>query len=115
MSIAKNIMKEYKNNVIEIQQKAEDLCNDYIVLQSIETGVYYFDDGSLLWFDSKGKFGDTNLWFVFDANNGIISRGFQNHDQAVDELLEYVEEYGAECIGFFGIVDLFGEEEVYNG
>ena len=116
MNTAKLLMKKFGNDVISLIYQAEKHAIEQNNIWYAETNAYYFDDGSVLWFNSVNEYGCTNLWFVFDVRNGIISNGFENHDQAVEELLHYVDEYGAkECKGFFGIVDLFGEEEVYNG
>src|SRR5690625_1904635 len=115
LNTAKNLIKTYKNNISLMAQQAEKLCNDHSPFWSVETDVYYFSDGSVLWINSYDEYGDTYLWFVFDLNNGIISDAYQCYDQAVDKLLEYVKSNPDNAVGFYGIVDLFGNEEIYNG
>lgn len=116
MTIAKELIKNFGNDVISLMYQVEKHCIEQDTIWFAETQVYHFDDGSLIWFNSFNEYGDTNLWYVFDKLNGIISQGFKEHDQAVGELLEYVDEYGVkECKGSYGIADLFGNEEIYNG
>ena len=115
MNIAKTLINNFGNDVISLMYQAEKHCIEHDPHWYAEIDAYHFDDGSVLWVNSFNEYGCTNLWFVFDVRNGIISNGFENHDQAVGELLEYVDEYGKkESAGFFGIVDLYGEEEIYN-